>query len=81
MDRKFVRRSCRDEHDLLSELEHAVNNKSLHHLLQVYAEGVDLTLELPTSVRIAGMSADVASDEIDNDKFFHFRKWVRPHCT
>ncbi|KAL0268563.1 UNVERIFIED_CONTAM: hypothetical protein PYX00_010454 [Menopon gallinae] len=49
VDRKFVRRSCRDEHDLLSELEHAVNNKSLHHLLQVYAEGVDLTLELPTS--------------------------------
>lgn len=50
VDHKFVRRLCRDEHDLLSELEHAVNNKSLHHLLQVYAEGVDLTAELPTSV-------------------------------
>ncbi|KAK6630328.1 hypothetical protein RUM44_004995 [Polyplax serrata] len=49
VDHKFVRRLCRDEHDLLSELEHAVNNKSLHHLLQVYAEGVDLTAELPTS--------------------------------
>jgi len=31
-------------------LEHAVNNKNLLNLLQVFAEGVDLGAPLPTSV-------------------------------
>lgn len=43
--------TCADERDLLSDLEHAVNNRDLQQLLQVYAENVDLAAPLPTSVR------------------------------
>ena len=50
MDKKYAPRSYADAHELASDLEHAVNNKNLHHLLQVFAEGVDLTAPLPTSV-------------------------------
>lgn len=50
IDKKFAVQTCADERDLLSDLEHAVNNKNLYHLLQVYAEGVDLGAPLPTSV-------------------------------
>lgn len=42
--------TCADERDLLSDLEHAVNNRDLQQLLQVYAENVDLAAPLPTSV-------------------------------
>ncbi|XP_049792741.1 arfGAP with SH3 domain, ANK repeat and PH domain-containing protein isoform X6 [Schistocerca nitens] len=49
VEKKFVERTCSDECDLLSELEHAVNNKSLYNLLQVFAEGVDLSAPLPSS--------------------------------
>lgn len=50
VDKKYVLRTCEDERDLLSDLEHAVNNKDLQHLLQVYGEKVDLAAPLPTSV-------------------------------
>nr|CAD7569149.1 unnamed protein product [Timema californicum] len=50
VERKFTLQTCEDERDLLSDLEHAVNNKDLHQLLQVFAEGVDLASALPTSV-------------------------------
>ncbi|XP_057329674.1 arfGAP with SH3 domain, ANK repeat and PH domain-containing protein isoform X1 [Microplitis mediator] len=49
VDKKYVLRTCEDERDLLSDLEHAVNNKDLQHLLQVYGEKVDLAAPLPTS--------------------------------
>ncbi|XP_063220223.1 arfGAP with SH3 domain, ANK repeat and PH domain-containing protein isoform X2 [Bacillus rossius redtenbacheri] len=49
VQKRFVQQTCEDEHDLLSDLEHAVNNKDLHQLLQVFAEGVNLDLPLPTS--------------------------------
>uniref|UniRef100_A0A1B6DAJ4 ArfGAP with SH3 domain, ANK repeat and PH domain-containing protein n=1 Tax=Clastoptera arizonana TaxID=38151 RepID=A0A1B6DAJ4_9HEMI len=49
VDKKFALKTYSDEHDLLSDLEHAVNNKNLYHLLQVFAEGVDLGAALPTS--------------------------------
>ncbi|KAJ1527456.1 hypothetical protein ONE63_007433 [Megalurothrips usitatus] len=49
VDKKFALQTCADERDLLSDLEHAVNNKNLYHLLQVFAEGVDLGSSLPTS--------------------------------
>nr|CAD7259111.1 unnamed protein product [Timema shepardi]CAD7569147.1 unnamed protein product [Timema californicum] len=49
VERKFTLQTCEDERDLLSDLEHAVNNKDLHQLLQVFAEGVDLASALPTS--------------------------------
>lgn len=50
VDKKFALQTCADERDLQSDLEHAVNNKNLYHLLQVFAEGVDLGSPLPTSV-------------------------------
>jgi len=50
VEKKFAIRSCVDERDLLSDLEHAVNNKNLFNLLQAFAEGVDLSAELPSSV-------------------------------
>lgn len=49
VDKKFSIRSCTDEKDLLSDLEHAVNNKNLYNLLQVFAEGVDFSAPLPSS--------------------------------
>ncbi|KAF6213619.1 hypothetical protein GE061_011340 [Apolygus lucorum] len=49
VDKKYAPHSYADAHELLSDLEHAVNNKNLHHLLQVFAEGVDLPAPLPTS--------------------------------
>jgi hypothetical protein len=50
VEKKFASQTCADERDLLSDLEHAVNNKNLYHLLEVFAEGVDLSAPLPTSV-------------------------------
>jgi hypothetical protein len=50
VDKKYITRTCVNDQDLLSDLEHAVNNRDLHHLLQVYAENVDLSASLPTSV-------------------------------
>lgn len=50
MEKKYAVISCADEKDLLSDLEHAVNNKNLYNLLQVFAEGVDLSASLPSSV-------------------------------
>ncbi|XP_024083772.1 arfGAP with SH3 domain, ANK repeat and PH domain-containing protein isoform X1 [Cimex lectularius] len=49
VDKKYALHSYADEHELLSDLEHAVNNKNLYNLLQVFAEGVDLSAPLPTS--------------------------------
>ncbi|XP_050670964.1 arfGAP with SH3 domain, ANK repeat and PH domain-containing protein isoform X2 [Leptidea sinapis] len=47
--RSWVERTCRDEAERLSEVEHAVNNRHLHNLLQAYAEGADLAAALPSS--------------------------------
>lgn len=54
VDKRYVMNTCADERDLLSDLEHAVNNRDLQQLLQVYAENVDLAAPLPTSVRPCG---------------------------
>ncbi|RWS25580.1 arf-GAP with SH3 domain: ANK repeat and PH domain-containing protein 2-like protein [Leptotrombidium deliense] len=48
MDKKFAIRSCSgDVNDLKSDLEHAVISRHLYQLLQVFAEGADLTWTLP----------------------------------
>ncbi|XP_060820026.1 arfGAP with SH3 domain, ANK repeat and PH domain-containing protein isoform X8 [Bombus pascuorum] len=49
VDKRYVMNTCADERDLLSDLEHAVNNRDLQQLVQVYAENVDLAAPLPTS--------------------------------
>ncbi|XP_015438587.1 PREDICTED: arf-GAP with SH3 domain, ANK repeat and PH domain-containing protein 2 isoform X3 [Dufourea novaeangliae] len=49
VDKRYVMDTCADERDLLSDLEHAVNNRDLQQLLQVFAENVDLAAPLPTS--------------------------------
>lgn len=51
VDKRYVMNTCTDERDLLSDLEHAVNNRDLQQLLQVFAENVDLAAPLPTSVK------------------------------
>ncbi|KAI5639753.1 putative GTPase activating protein for arf domain-containing protein [Phthorimaea operculella] len=48
--RAFAARTCMDDNERLSEVEHAVNNGHLQNLLQAYAEGADLTAPLPCSV-------------------------------
>lgn len=52
VDKRFVMRTCASEQDLLYELEHALNNQDLNHLLQVFGENVDLSSSLPSSVNI-----------------------------
>ncbi|XP_032527803.1 arfGAP with SH3 domain, ANK repeat and PH domain-containing protein isoform X1 [Danaus plexippus] len=47
--RAWAGRTCRDETERLSEVEHAVNNGHLQNLLQAYAEGADLSSALPGS--------------------------------
>ncbi|CAH2050155.1 unnamed protein product, partial [Iphiclides podalirius] len=47
--RAWAARTCRDEAERLSEVEHAVNNAHLQNLLQAYAEGADLAAQLPCS--------------------------------
>ncbi|KAJ2947726.1 hypothetical protein O0L34_g9502 [Tuta absoluta] len=47
--RAFAARTCMDDNERLSEVEHAVNNGHLQNLLQAYAEGADLTAPLPCS--------------------------------
>lgn len=50
VDRKFVLRSCNGVvNDLKSDLEHAVQSKHIYSLLQVWAEGADLTWSLPSA--------------------------------
>lgn len=50
VDRKFVLRSCNGViNDLKADLEHAIQSKHIYSLLQVWAEGADLTWTLPSS--------------------------------
>lgn len=44
--------TCANDRDLLCDLEQAVNNQDLNHLLQVFGENADLSSPLPSSVRI-----------------------------
>lgn len=73
VEKKFTVRSCTDERDLLSDLEHAVNNKNLYNLLQVFAEDVDLSASLPSSVsllpnsRLLALSARSNKSEFKQD--------------
>lgn len=47
--KRYVMRTCVDENDLRSDLEQAVINADLSQLLQVWAEGADLSSVLPSS--------------------------------
>ncbi|XP_052862768.1 arfGAP with SH3 domain, ANK repeat and PH domain-containing protein [Anopheles cruzii] len=47
--KRYVMRTCADDRDLRSDLEQAVINADLSQLLQVWAEGADLTCVLPSS--------------------------------
>lgn len=59
MYRAWAARTCRDEAERLSEVEHAVNNAHLQNLLQAYAEGADLSAQLPCSVRLRDYVRDM----------------------
>ncbi|XP_058125300.1 arfGAP with SH3 domain, ANK repeat and PH domain-containing protein [Anopheles ziemanni] len=47
--KRYVMRTCADDPDLRSDLEQAIINADLGQLLQVWAEGADLTCVLPSS--------------------------------
>lgn len=47
--KRYVMRTCVDENDLRSDLEQAIINADLSQLLQVWAEGADLSCVLPSS--------------------------------
>ncbi|XP_055529296.1 arfGAP with SH3 domain, ANK repeat and PH domain-containing protein [Wyeomyia smithii] len=47
--KRYVMRTCADDQDLRSDLEQAVINADLSQLLQVWAEGADLSCVLPSS--------------------------------
>lgn len=47
--KRYVMRTCADDRDLRNDLEQAIINSDLSQLLQVWAEGVDLTCVLPSS--------------------------------
>ncbi|XP_059483922.1 arfGAP with SH3 domain, ANK repeat and PH domain-containing protein isoform X2 [Neocloeon triangulifer] len=49
LDKKFALHTCSDTMEVMCELENALENRQLHHLLQVFAEGADFTAPLPTS--------------------------------
>ncbi|XP_058456104.1 arfGAP with SH3 domain, ANK repeat and PH domain-containing protein [Malaya genurostris] len=47
--KRYVMRTCADDRDLRNDLEQAVINADLSQLLQVWAEGADLSCVLPSS--------------------------------
>lgn len=49
MAKRYVMRTCSDDQDLRADLEQAIVNADLSQLLQVWAEGADLTSSLPSS--------------------------------
>lgn len=50
LEKRFVLRTCDSEMEKMYELETAVNRGEISSLLQVFAENVDLSQTLPTSV-------------------------------
>lgn len=47
--KRYVMRTCADDRDLRNDLEQAIVNADLGQLLQVWAEGADLSCVLPSS--------------------------------
>ncbi|XP_030382329.1 arfGAP with SH3 domain, ANK repeat and PH domain-containing protein isoform X2 [Scaptodrosophila lebanonensis] len=47
--KRYVMRTCSDDNDLRCDLEQAIVNADMSQLLQVWAEGADLTCCLPSS--------------------------------
>lgn len=47
--KRYVMRTCADDNDLRCDLEQAIINADMSQLLQVWAEGADLTCCLPSS--------------------------------
>ena len=48
--KKFIIRTCTSDSELLNELEQAVQSKDIFFLLQVWAEGANLSCPLPSNV-------------------------------
>lgn len=52
IDKKFAIKTSTDIRDLHSDVEHALNNKDIHQLLQAYVEGADFSKPFIDSVGI-----------------------------
>lgn len=50
VEKRYAEKRCENEHNKLCYLEEAVNNGNLTLLLQAFAENVDLSAPLPSSV-------------------------------
>lgn len=50
VEKRYVEKRCENDHEKLCYLEDAINTGNLTLLLQVFAENVDLTAPLPSSV-------------------------------
>lgn len=50
VEKRYAEKRCESEHEKLCYLEEAVNNGNLTLLLQAFAENVDLSAPLPSSV-------------------------------
>lgn len=56
VEKRYAEKRCESEHEKVCNLEEAVNAGSLTRLLQVFAENVDLSAPLPSSVFIISTS-------------------------
>jgi Arf-GAP/SH3 domain/ANK repeat/PH domain-containing protein len=53
IEKKFAIKTSTDIRDLHSDVEHALNNKDIHQLLQAYVEGADFSKPFIDSVGIS----------------------------
>lgn len=76
VDKRYAMKTCQKESEKLIELEEAVNNGDLNLLLQVFAENVDLSAPLPSSVSTVNISFCYLKLKLS-----FYRKMARLLCT
>ncbi|OQR71034.1 130 kDa phosphatidylinositol 4, partial [Tropilaelaps mercedesae] len=65
IDRDFVLKTCSSMQDLLQDTEQAIQARSIHQLLQSFAEGVDFSLPLPNHQSTKDTALHVAIKQED----------------
>ncbi|XP_022700658.1 arfGAP with SH3 domain, ANK repeat and PH domain-containing protein-like isoform X1 [Varroa jacobsoni] len=64
MDKEFVLKTCSSMQDLLQDTEQAIQARSIHQLLQSFAEGVDFSLPLPSCQSTGETALHVAIKQV-----------------
>lgn len=75
MEKRYADKRCESEHEKLCYLEEAVNNGNLTLLLQTFAENVDLSAPLPSSV------SRKKKEYVYFSHYFFIRQSERLRCT